>query len=301
MSHQLQFHDVYSLTASELTHIPRPCLALLVIFPLTREWNANREAEDAPLPAYNSAGPNEPVVWFKQTIGHACGSIGLLHCMINGQAQKFVVKDSVFEKIREKAVGLKREERAQMLYDCKEFEDAHQSVARMGDTAAPSAEEGDRLGQHFVSFVKGEGGQVWELEGSRKGPIKRMVLAEGEDLLSERALEGCVGRVIKLAEEMDPRFSVIALCLDEEDAPPEPVHRLYNRDDSLISRTTASIGYTGEGSLRRQQVDSMDRMADEIRALRESYDLVVSASYLSAAGANVFLAPHQEYGWQQCC
>jgi ubiquitin carboxyl-terminal hydrolase L3 len=62
-------------------------------------------------------------------------------------------------------------ERAQLLYSSKDFEDAHQSVAEMGDTAPPSAEEGDRLGQHFVAFVKGDDGRLWELEGSRKGVL----------------------------------------------------------------------------------------------------------------------------------
>lgn len=35
-------------------------------------------------------------------------------------------------------------DRAQMLYDDQEFETAHQSVAELGDTRAPSASEGDR-------------------------------------------------------------------------------------------------------------------------------------------------------------
>ena len=32
-----------------------------------------------------------------------------------------------------------------MLYDNEEFETAHQSVAELGDTEAPSASEGDRF------------------------------------------------------------------------------------------------------------------------------------------------------------
>jgi hypothetical protein len=58
-------------------------------------------------------------------------------------------------------------ERAQWLYDSKKFEQLHQSVASIGDTAPPSADEGDRSGQHFVAFVKGDDGNLWELEGSR--------------------------------------------------------------------------------------------------------------------------------------
>lgn len=43
-------------------------------------------------------------------------------------------------------------DRAQMLYDNKEFEVAHQSVAEVGDTKAPSASEGDR--SVFLSLTR---------------------------------------------------------------------------------------------------------------------------------------------------
>jgi len=211
----LQFHDVYSLTEPTLLSlIPRPVHALLVILPLTPAWHASRITEDSPKPPYTGKGPDEPVVWFKQTIGHACGSIGLIHCLMNGPAKQYIQRGSLVDKLREQAIPLGMEDRAQLLYESKEFEDAHQSVAEMGDTKAPSADEGDRLGQHFVAFVK-EGGRLWELEGSRKGPIDRGVLGEEEDVLSERALESGLGRVIRMEEEAgggDLRFSCIALA-----------------------------------------------------------------------------------------
>ncbi|TVY84247.1 Ubiquitin carboxyl-terminal hydrolase isozyme L3 [Lachnellula suecica] len=213
----LKFHDVYSLT--DTSHIPRPIHALLVILPLTPAWHASRVAEDGPQAADGGYGDGSGVnaggiVWFKQTIGHACGSIGLLHCAINGSARKFVQPDSTFAELREKAKGLGMEERAQMLYESRAFEEAHQSVAEMGDTAAPSAEDGDRLG-HFVAFVKGDDGRLWELEGSRKGPLERGLLKEDEDVLSERGLELGLGRVIEMEKQSgggDLRFSCIALA-----------------------------------------------------------------------------------------
>lgn len=106
-------------------------------------------------------------------------------------------------------------ERAQMLYDSKEFEVAHQSVAELGDTLPPDAAGGDKLGQHFVAFVKGDDGRLWELEGSRKGPICRGTLGEDEDVLSEKAIAMGLGRVIemeKAAQGGDLRFSCIALA-----------------------------------------------------------------------------------------
>lgn len=152
---------------------------------------------------------------FKQTIGHACGSIGLLHCAINGPAAHHILPGSPLDKIRSAAIPLAMNDRADMLYNSAEFEHAHQSVANMGDTAAPSVEEGHRLGQHFVAFVKADDGHLWELEGSRKGPLDLGPLADGDDALSPAALELGLVRIINLERDAgrpDLRFSCIALA-----------------------------------------------------------------------------------------
>lgn len=216
LSDELEFYDVYSLDEPELlSHIPRPAHALLVIIPLTKPWDDERKAEDSLEEEYAGSGPGEPVIWFKQTIGNACGSIGLLHCAINGPASKFILPGSDFEKIRRDAIPLKMEERAQMLYDSQPFEEAHASVANIGDTVAPQLGAKEHAGQHFVSFVKTEDGHLWELEGSRKGPIDRGVLAEDEDVLSPKSMELGLKRVIKLVQDagvQDLRFSCTVLA-----------------------------------------------------------------------------------------
>jgi ubiquitin carboxyl-terminal hydrolase L3 len=215
LSPRLRFHDVCSLTEpSLLAMIPRPCLALLAIIPSTPAWRADRRAEDEPKPDYAGVGPDEPVVWFKQTIGHACGSIGLTHLAINGPARLFIQADSILARIREEALPLKMEERAKYLYDNKDFEVAHQSVAEMGDTIPPDAEGGNNSG-HFVAFIKGDDGRLWELEGSRKGPIDRGFLDDDEDVLSEKALSLGIGRIIQLEKASgggNLRFSCTALA-----------------------------------------------------------------------------------------
>jgi ubiquitin carboxyl-terminal hydrolase L3 len=221
LSPDLQFYDVYSLTdPTLLSLIPRPVLAFLVILPLTPTWHSNRLTEDASEEEiYTGKGEDEPVIWFKQTIGHACGSIGLIHCLLNGPAKEFIEPGSWLDRLREEAIPLGMEERARLLYDSKELEEAHQSVAELGDTAAPSAEVGDKLGAHFVSFVKVDDGGLWELEGGRRGPLFRGTLGEEEDVLSVRGLEMGLGRVIELEREAgggDLRFSCIALAKREE-------------------------------------------------------------------------------------
>ncbi|OTA52800.1 ubiquitin carboxyl-terminal hydrolase [Hypoxylon sp. EC38] len=211
LSSDLSFYDVWSLDEPELlAHIPRPALALLVILPFTPAWDKDRQAEDAGKGDYEGHGPDEPVIWFKQTIGNACGSIGFLHCAINGPAAEYINPGSDLDKIRRDAIPLKMEERAEMLYNSIPFEEAHKSCVQLGDTV-PSNKE--HLGQHFVAFVKANG-RLWELEGSRKGPLDRGVLEDDEDVLSPKALDLGMRRVIRLEQEAggnDLRFSCIAL------------------------------------------------------------------------------------------
>ncbi|XXG99020.1 hypothetical protein Hte_005353 [Hypoxylon texense] len=211
LSSELAFYDVWSLDEpSLLAHIPRPALALLVILPPTAAWDRDRRAEDAGKEDYAGAGPDEPVLWFRQTIGHACGSIGFLHCAVNGPAADFILPGSALDRLRRDALPLQMEARAQLLYDSAAFEAAHGACVPLGDTAAAS--EGHA--GHFVAFVKAGDGRLWELEGSRKGPLDRGVLGADEDVLSPRALDLGLRRVMRLDREAggsDLRFSCIAL------------------------------------------------------------------------------------------
>ncbi|KAF4634862.1 hypothetical protein G7Y89_g3241 [Cudoniella acicularis] len=234
LSDKLEWVDIYSLTDTTLlSFIPRPVLALLAIIPLTPAWKANRVEEDACGSIYTSPtegdGTNGGVLWFKQTIGHACGSIGLLHCLVNGPAKEYIGKGSTLEKLREAAIGKSLGERAKLLYESKEFEVAHMSVAGMGDTLPPDSVTAEKMAGHFVSFVIQEdtksGGKerrVWELEGNRQGPICRGILKDEDgDLLSEKALEMGIGRIMELDKQSggsDLRFSCIALVKKDTDS-----------------------------------------------------------------------------------
>lgn len=91
LSSALQVHDVYSITEPELlAFIPRPALALLLVFPVSASYESSRLAEDAGVDEYAGKGEGEPVVWWKQTIRNACGLMGLLHAVANGPARGFI-------------------------------------------------------------------------------------------------------------------------------------------------------------------------------------------------------------------
>ena len=88
---ELSWHDVYSLDdPSLLAFVPRPAHALLLVFPTSSAYEKARYEEDKSLPDYSGTGPEEEVLWFKQTIGNACGLMGLLHAACNGMTRDLI-------------------------------------------------------------------------------------------------------------------------------------------------------------------------------------------------------------------
>ncbi|KAH6635379.1 ubiquitin carboxyl-terminal hydrolase-like protein [Chaetomium sp. MPI-SDFR-AT-0129] len=236
LSPTLAIHDVYSLTDPDLlSFIPRPALALLLVFPVSAAYESHRLAEDASLPDFRSktnpptqtqegeagAGEkeeDEPVLWFPQTIRNACGLIGLLHASLNGPARSHIQPRTTLSHLlsasqRDPTTGHRHTHpaaaRAKLLEQNADLARAHRAVASQGDTTAPAAE--DDVDLHYVCFVKGGDGGLWEMDGRRKGPLRRGGLEEGEDVLSEKAL--AVGPLKFLEREGgDLRFSCVALA-----------------------------------------------------------------------------------------
>jgi ubiquitin carboxyl-terminal hydrolase L3 len=126
-----------------------------------------------------------------------------------------IATDSTLDKLRKAAIPLPTAERSQLVERNPALAQAHQAAAAQGDTPAPDAR--DDVDLHYVCFVRTEdpelqgAGILWELDGRRKGPLKRGNLAPGEDVLSERALT--IGPLKFLEREgADLRFSAVALA-----------------------------------------------------------------------------------------
>lgn len=210
ISSDLGFYDVYTIDEPDLlAFIPRPAYALLFICPAEIYYKARDKEQNTSV--YDGSGEKEPVIWFKQTIRHACGLIGLLHGLSNGGAKQYIKAGSDLENLLKDAVPLKPLARANLLYDSRALEMAHRSAAQKGDTTAPPAE--DENNQHFICFVKGDDGHLWELEGGWKGPLDRGALTADEDALSERALQLGVRAFLKEAQGGgNLNFSLVALA-----------------------------------------------------------------------------------------
>lgn len=144
--------------------------------------------------------------------------MALLHAMLNGPARAHIQPSTALSSLIERATPLSPTPRAQLIYDSPDIEAAHASAARLGDSAAEELKlgEGERYGYHFITFVKGEDGHLWEMNGGMKGPVDRGELGEGEDALSERALD--LGVRTFLGEDVlkgEVGFSLVALAPKE--------------------------------------------------------------------------------------
>jgi len=211
----LQFHDVWSIDDPDLlAFVPRPAHALLLVFPVSDTYEKFRHEEDQSKEDYAGKGEDEEVVWYKQTIGNACGLIGLLHGVSNGAARARVESGSDLDNFINKAVTLDPIHRAELLEETVVLETAHQKAAATGDTAAPNAD--DSVDLHYVCFVKSaKSGHLFEMDGRRKGPLDRGELAADDDVLSEVALDNGVRAFLKREAEAgggELRFSLIVLA-----------------------------------------------------------------------------------------
>ncbi|OAA55671.1 ubiquitin hydrolase L3 [Cordyceps fumosorosea ARSEF 2679] len=198
-SSPLQFYDVISIPDARLInlHIPHPALALLLVF------SSRTPPEEL---RYRGSGADEPVVWWRQTVKNSCGTMALLHAACNGPARDLIDKTSTLGKLLDESIPKGPEERARLLERSKELADEHQKAAEGGDTEAPEAT--DDVEPHYVCFVAGTDGALYEMDGRKSGPVKLGDLGGEADMLSETALDLGARKYIKPNEN----FSSVVLA-----------------------------------------------------------------------------------------
>ncbi|KAJ7662159.1 ubiquitin C-terminal hydrolase L3 [Mycena polygramma] len=213
--HSLEFQDVLSLDLPDLLPggslaLPGPVHALVLIFPASQSYEAELKA--AKRLAYSDGtryaghGPEEPVIWFEQTIHNACGLYAILHAISNLDqtiASRAIDRESLFGKFLESSIHLNPEERARALETSLGIAEAYRQAATQGSTAVPNAEE--EVEFHYVCFVKSPlNGHLYDMDGDKNGPVDRgggdcELLSAGLTLAKSYIKDG------------DPHFQLMAL------------------------------------------------------------------------------------------
>ena len=176
-----QINDVFGLDPELLLMLPQPCLALMLLFPVTEKYYefCRQQEEDM-----RGVEVSEKLYYMKQTISNACGTVALMHSVINNVlGGKIRLEEGPLKTFVESTLSLSPEERAVRLEADDAICSSHDSAAREGQTRAPARD--DRVDYHFVSFVR-VGGHLYELDGRKAGPVIKGEISE-EDFLSEAA------------------------------------------------------------------------------------------------------------------
>ncbi|CAG8492300.1 16424_t:CDS:2 [Dentiscutata erythropus] len=201
LSSQWEYTDVYGLDEELLLMIPQPVKAFLLLFPISEAHETYTKAQIESIKEKGQEiSPN--VLFYKQTISNACGTIGLVHSLANNR-DSIPIEDGPLKLLLDKTKDLTPEERAKCLEEDNGLADAHQTSARMGQTRAPGEDE--RVNLHFICLVEKDG-SIYELDGSKPFPINHGPC--------DNFLKGSA-EIIKKFMQRDPnnlQFTVVALA-----------------------------------------------------------------------------------------
>lgn len=135
-------------------------------------------------------------------MGNACGTVGIIHTVLNLRDKFALEKDKFLGQFYEKTMLLTPEQRAEALEDDDEIEQAHEAAASSGDSK--QAEDLSSVNLHFVALVN-VNGTLYELDGRKEFPIPHGPTSE-ETMLNDAA------GVVKIFMERDPTNLMFTIC-----------------------------------------------------------------------------------------
>ncbi|CCK69885.1 ubiquitin-specific protease YUH1 KNAG_0D01330 [Huiozyma naganishii CBS 8797] len=144
------FNDIFSIDdPSLLEFLPRPMVAIVLLFPIQKNKPAVGSAENK----------GTTPIWLKQNFKNACGLYALLHILVNNK--HLLTKGSALLEYLESNDGHVGQNIDQFIVD---FIDTYKQdfIQSSGDSQNPDPE--DTIELHFISFIS-YGEKLWELDG----------------------------------------------------------------------------------------------------------------------------------------
>lgn len=210
------FVDVYAIDDESLSYLPKGCIGIIMLYPLSKvqEDHRKKEAEELSQKKAENDGEKtgEDGVWFiKQRIGNACGTIGIVHTLGNISEIMKEINISQFSWLHEFYLKTPKtmspNEKAEILESNDEIERHHDestSNTELNQTSRGNID--DKLITHFISIVN-VNNEIYELDGRKECPIPHG--STNEDRFLYDGME-----VVKKFMERDPnemKFTILAL------------------------------------------------------------------------------------------
>jgi ubiquitin carboxyl-terminal hydrolase L3 len=198
-----EFVDVFSTEEWALAMIPQPVVAVIMLYPLTEKQESCYDQDELAL-------SDTDKVWFiKQRIGNACGTIGLLHSLLNTpEPLRAFDPDSWLYSFQQDCPNpLDPVTKAEKLEGDKKIADLHDQATSSEDNQTERGSLEDKLITHFVALVN-VNNKLYELDGRKQGPV-----SHGDTSEMTMLQDAC--KVVKSFMDRDPdemRFTILALA-----------------------------------------------------------------------------------------
>ncbi|XP_075230275.1 ubiquitin carboxyl-terminal hydrolase [Lycorma delicatula] len=197
-----QVSDVYGLDSDALAVVPRPALALIMLFPSNDKYEEYKKQQEDEIKEKGQKVPDD-IYFLKQYVHNACGTIALIHSVANNLDQ-IRLGDGHLKQFLDDSIPLNPEKRGELLQNALGIINTHKEIAQEGQTEAP--EPTDPVNFHFVAFVHKDG-DLFELDGRKEFPINHGSTTP-DNLLEDAA------KVVRQYMERDPddlHFTLVAL------------------------------------------------------------------------------------------
>ncbi|XP_051193527.1 ubiquitin carboxyl-terminal hydrolase 3 [Lolium perenne] len=198
---EVQFCDVYGLDDDLLAMVPQPVLAVIFLYPLTSQDDKVEEYDASTTSTAGGKDLSKSVYFTKQTVGNACGTVGVIHAIGNAASNINLVEGSYFDRFYKQTADMDPVQRAAFLEEDDEMEGAHSIAASAGDTDANVD-----VNEHFVCFSCVDG-ELYELDGRKSKPISHG--PSSPDTLLQDAAKVIKARIAQNPDSMN--FNVMAL------------------------------------------------------------------------------------------
>ncbi|KAH0789769.1 Clan CA, family C12, ubiquitin hydrolase-like cysteine peptidase [Histomonas meleagridis] len=156
------FTEIFSFEEEYLALIPKPIYAIILLYPMGPKeeegvlWKRHMEIQEIP----------DPSPWFTlQKVSNCCGTIAIIHSIMNNLENVKIVENSWFDRFAKKTKTMTPNERADLVCSDKELLTVHTKAAKESSVPIP-----ENCFTHFASFVV-KYGYLWELDGRKPQPI----------------------------------------------------------------------------------------------------------------------------------